>query len=31
MNKYFVLKMPLDQHAPAITFVSYTDECLNYK
>lgn len=25
MNKYLVLKMPLNQHAPAITFVSYTD------
>lgn len=31
MNKYLVLKMPLNQYAPAIPFVSYTDKCLNYK
>lgn len=31
MNKYLVLKMPLNQYAPAIPFVSYADKCLNYK
>lgn len=25
MNKYLMLKMPLNEYAPATTFVSYTD------